>query len=107
MSVDAAGFTAAQRLAQAQTALAQAQADAAAEAKAKAAEGDSVAALDAEKALGQGIGPLVGDLIRRLEALEAKVFPKQEASPSAPSEQSAPTASAAPAAPADYSGGYQ
>jgi hypothetical protein len=99
--------TAAERLAAAQAALAQAQADAAAEAKATAAEGESQAAVDAEAALGKGIGGYVADLIRRLEALEAKVFPKQEDPPSAPSEVSTPTSGSATSSPADYSGGYQ
>ncbi len=89
--------TAAQRLAAAQAALAQAQADAAAEAKATAAEGESQAAVDAEAALGKGIGGYVADLIRRLEALEAKVFPK--------AADSAPTSGSAPAV--DDQGGYQ
>ncbi len=79
MSVDPT--TAQERVAAAQAALAQAQAeaDAAAQASKDEAEAnDSQAALDAERALGKGVGGYLGDVIRRVEALEAKVFPKSE-----------------------------
>ena len=72
-------------VAQAQAALAAAQAAAAQEAAAAKAAGDSQAALAAEAALGKGIGPHIGDLIRRVEALEQRVFgqsePEQPAQP--------------------------
>ena len=76
-----------QAVAEAQAALAAAQATAAQEAKDTAAEGESQAALDAEAALGKGVGGHVADLIRRVEALEQKVFPSdQTTAPEAASE---------------------
>lgn len=91
MSVDPT--TAQDRVAAAQAALAQAQAeaDAAAQASKDEAEAnDSQAALDAERALGKGVGGYLGDLIRRVEALEAKVFPKSESTPSDTSTSTTP-----------------
>ena len=63
-----------QAVAQAQAALAAAQKAAAEEAAQIKAAGDSQAALAAEAALGKGIGPYLGDLIRRVEALEKAVL---------------------------------
>ena len=68
-------------VAQAQAQLAAAQAAAAAEAAQAKAAGDSQDALAAEAALGKGIGPFVGDLIRRLEKVEARVFGQSSDSP--------------------------
>ena len=72
-------------VAQAQAALAAAQEAAAQEAaQAKAAQ-DSPAAQAAEVSLGKAIGGYVGNLIRRVEALEGQVFGHSQ-SPAAPAE---------------------
>ncbi len=73
-------------VARAQAALAAAQAAAAEEAAQIKAAGDSQAALAAEASLGKGIGPHVGDLIRRVEALEQRVFGEPEAAAAPPPE---------------------
>ena len=67
---------------QAQAALAAAQAAVAAEQAQAKAQADSQAAQHAEAALGKGVGGFVGDLIRRVEALEEQVFGHSQEAPS-------------------------
>ena len=69
---------------QAQAALAAAQAAVAAEQAQAKAQADSQAAQQAEAALGKGVGGFVGDLIRRVEALEEQVFGHSQEATSTP-----------------------
>ncbi len=72
---------------QAQAALAAAQAAVAAEQAQAKAQADSQAAQQAEAALGKGVGGFVGDLIRRVEALEEQVFGHSQKTPSTPAQE--------------------